>query len=312
MKHLSIAMLTAIAFLASAGATDPSEGHVFSGVERMIFQNGISPTPDYAGIVMVGISSDSLTVTKGNMSWAGDSLVWIGDVNGMEGEDRILFSIDVSAIPDSCVIVDATLYVLKTTTNYTTNEYPTAAIHRLLRPFATTATWTNRKTSPADTAWSPAGAIMGSTRARWPSLYGMAEYCVGAPRVEFHASASGLPSYAGFKIACGADSLWDGYSQVAAYQCDALYGSDLTSAGRWNLGLTNDVWVPLDITHLIRMWHQRFWANYGAILALSRCDIATGVTRQIEFHGYLPATWSGGGANPLTPWVVVHYLHCAW
>lgn len=306
---LIIALVT-IPALAPAAATEISEGHAFSGIETMTFQNGSFPTPDYEGIRLFGISSDSTAVTKGDMSWTGDSLVWIGDVNNLGGEDRLLFSIDISALPDSCVIVDATLYVLKLNSTFATTEYPHVGVHRLFRPFDNTATWTNRKTVPADTAWSPAGAIMSSSRAMWPNLYGASEYYMAAPRIEYQSTATSIPTYAGLPIACGADSIWSGYSQ--SIQRDALICSDATSAGRWHLAGGTDIWVPMDITHLVRMWHQSIWANYGAIIALSQADIASELMRDTQFRGYLPATKPGGGASLLVPWVVVHYLHCAW
>src|SRR4030042_977615 len=101
MKRLCAITLIAILFLASAAATDISEGRVFSGVEMMTFQNGSFPTPDYAGIRLLGISSDSLAVTKGNMSWPGDSLVWIGGVGNLGVEGRRPFAIELGGPPDT-------------------------------------------------------------------------------------------------------------------------------------------------------------------------------------------------------------------
>lgn len=300
---LSIFAFLCFLYILVARATDVEEGHVFTGVESMIFQNGVFPTPDYAGIVLVGISSDSTGITKGNMSWPGDSLVYVGDVGDLGGQDRLLFRVDLSALPDSAVIVDATLYILKTASTVTTAEYPSVGVHRLFRPFDADASWLKRKLSPADTLWSPAGAISGSSRAQWTNLYGEASYVVGAPRIEINSTAPNLPTYATFKIACGSDSVWDGYTQNPSYQRDALLAADVSSVARWMVGQGIVVcWVPLDITHLVTMWHQGFWANYGAIVSY---DTANSSMYDVEFHGNLPA-------GKLTPWVVVHYLHCAW
>lgn len=299
---LFIGVLFAVLSCAPAGATDIEEGNVFSGVETMTFQNGFYPTPDFAGIVLLGISSDSTAMTRGDMSWVGDSLVYVGDVGNAYGQDRILFSVDLSALPDSAVVIDATLCLLKTGANAAATEHPHIGVHRLFRPFGSTATWTNRKTAPADTAWVPAGAIATSSGVRWPDLYGLSEYTVRAPRIDLTNTATGLPTYAGFKIGCGSDSLWSGYTQ--SLQGDALLSADIVTQGRWLLGGSTIVgWAQFDITHLVRMWHQGFWANYGAIISY---DSPNSSMYDVEFHGNLPA------GTRLRPWVVVHYLHCVW
>ncbi len=295
-------VLLAVLSCVPAGATDIEEGHVFSGVETMTFQNGFSPTPDYAGIVMLGISGDSTAITKGDMSWPGDSLIYLGDVGNASHTDRILFRIDLSALPDSAVIVDATLYMLKLHSTMGDAEFPHFGVHRLFRPFDGTASWLRRRTGIADTAWVPAGAITTSSGAVWPSLYGASQYNVRSPRIEFIATATGLPTYGGFSIACGSDSVWSGYSQST--QGDALLAADAVTQARWRVGLAvTECWVPIDITHLVTMWHQGFWANYGAVIAY---DTANSGMYDVEFHGHLPA------GTRLVPWVVVHYLHCAW
>ncbi len=295
------AAMHALRFIAQAGATDVEAGHVFSGVETMTFQNGFSPTLEYAGIVLVGISSDSTGVTKGNMSWPGDSLVYVGDVGDAAGQDRILVSIDLSALPDSAVVIDATIYLLKTASSVPIAEHPQVGVHRLFRPFEETASWLKRKLTPADTLWVPAGAMAGSAGAQWPSLYGAANYTVRSPRIEINTTATTMPTYAGVKIACGSDSLWYGYSQ--SVQGDALLSADAIAQARWTVGQSiTECWVPIDITHLVTMWHQGFWANYGAIVSY---DTANSSMYDVEFHGNLPA-------GRLRPWVVVHYMLCTW
>lgn len=294
-----------------AGATGEKAPLYFSGVETMLFRNGESPTPDYDGIRFWGMRSDSTSSTLGDGAGAADSFIWLGDVSEADDLYRAVFRADISAIPDSAIVVEALLYLLREETNALANDVRGIAMYRLLRAFDDEVCWTNRRAETAtDTAWGTAGMIPASaaTGPNWPA-YGALTYKVYAPLNEYRTTATGLPTVAGKPLAMGADSLYSGYSQTSTGPQDALMVADLVFPGRWIFQSTV-AWARFDVTALVRHWHSGQWANHGMALAMESHDEADDYW--VKFHAAWPETTASGGVSRLRPFLVVKYVHCYW
>lgn len=304
MKRAVLFLFVLLVTVARAWSTGESAPTIFSGADVMVFRNGEN---GYDGIRFYGIDAESTGVTVGDMSWDGDSLIWVGDVNGDDNLKRVVWSADISALSDSAVILSADLYVLKVDHTYGATTQSAYGVYRLFRPFDDEPTWLARKgaTDP-DTTWITEGVLPAAgTGPRW-AAFGASSYPIRAGVNEYTATATELDSIGGYPIAMASDSLYSGYSQIAAptdYRQDALSAPDVATWGRYGLS-NNDAWVRFDVTHLVSAWHYGQWANHGAALSPAgpeheENDLA------IQVHGCFPA-------NMLQPFLVVRYINCTW
>ena len=308
MRRLIIGTLLAFMALPAWG-TSTTAPHYFDGCETMTFRNGQLPTVGYDGIRFYGMdpNASKLTDTIGDMSSAADSTITLGDLHGDDEFHRAVFKVDLSALPDDAIIVEATAYLLCTARNMTVSQSTPVCLHRLFRPFDDQVSWTNRVAVGTDTAWYDGGAVSGpGLVAKWDA-YGNATYAVLSPSNDYRTSSAGVPTFATYPIACGSDSIGTGYTQVAGQEKDALGDPDVLEFGRWHLAAST-VWTRFDITDMARRWHARQWVADGFALELDLYTDAFYVT----FRGCFPATTGTGLLAKRKPFVVVKYLHCVW
>ena len=308
IRRLIVAVVVSM-FVMNAWGTGEKAPTLFSGVERMVFRNGSHPTAEYAGITVVGMDADSTAVTKGDMSFVGDSLVWVGATEAEGTYNRALVSIDLSALPESSLVVRAILHLWTSDSQAGPTGLPQLSCYRLFRPFDAAPTWTNRKTETAtDTAWYVAGALSTLGQGpKWPA-YGSAGAIVLAPRNEYRTSMTGLPTWKNFPLAMGSDSLYSGYSQITTLK-DALCTPDMSEPGRFNY-TSVFVWSSIDITRFVYHWHAKQWLNAGFVLDVDTDSNINGFG--VQFRGSYPLTNDSGGAADLAPWVEVWYVTCGW
>lgn len=299
-------MAAGMAWSASpAGAVGESAPTVFSGCETMIFRNGECPTPDYDGIRFYGIDSESVFVTVGDLSYPGDSLVSLGDLNGDDNVKRATVRVELSALPDSAVIVDATLFLLRVVHGVGIGDVPTMDVHRIFRAWDDAVSWERRK--GADSLWADAGVL--GDYGYW-DVFGSGGGIIKSPSNDYRTAWTELPTFAGVPYAAGTDTIYSGYSQVEGFdELDAFMVPDASESGRFHYQ-NNVAWVRVGLMDLVPRWHYRQWANHGFVLRMD--DAAEVGDFTLSFRGCYPDTTGGGDPSPWQPFVVVKYLHCRW
>ena len=148
MRRALIAALGAAFLWAGVGTATET---YYSGKTSMTFQNGVAPTVGYAGIADATIDADSATTNYGtnNFIRAG------GASAGAPGQCSTVISADLSALPDSAIILRARLYLYQASQVALANA-PMLKVYRLYNTFTESqVTYNIRKTA---TNWVSPGA----------------------------------------------------------------------------------------------------------------------------------------------------------
>lgn len=243
--------LVVAAFFASwalAGTGTP-----YSGVTTMTFQNLVAPTSAYTGCEATYITTGIALADTGK-NYGASTTLNLGSPMATNGEARILLKFDISALPDSAVIVRARVYLYQT--GPLSNQASEPVIwRRSFNPWtegtqngvaeAPSADWNNR----TGAAWNSAGAQVsgtGNTGRFWGP---------GATSTPDSVTLSG--SFFGSDSANSSTNLSTFDTPFEAF-----------AEGTWKNG-TLDArrlgWVTYDWTHQVWLWHIGANDNNGAI-----------------------------------------------
>ena len=260
----------------------------FSGVETYRFRNGVYPDASYNGMVLQQINMAAKTTTYTNWTFAsmGDTV----SSSPYQTKMRALWKCDISALPDSAVIVSATLRLLVRRTAVSS----TCRIQgfRVMFPWTSTATWNTRGTSP-DSTWTINAAaasqangglsdssgtmvVRGSNIAltesnlgKWPLSSGTAAYT----QREGSGTGTGATNY---WTCSGADTVQSSYEAASGLGMARTAMPDFDVQIRTAATIANDTaWVNINITDIVRKWHSHQWSNYGLLLTASGTNGAT-------------------------------------
>lgn len=256
--------------LALAGNSDVTE---FSGVEVYRFRNGVYPDASYTGMILQQINQKAKTTAHTTYTFAA-----LGDTVG-SARKRALWKCDISAIPDSAVIVSARLRLLVSTA--TTSGGFRVQGYRIMLPWTSGATWNTRGTSP-DSSWTSNNAAaasanwgladsMGSAVNRGTSVTATLD---DRSRWPIAGSESGFTERegGGYYTAAGFDSIYSG-TGIASSGSLARMSVPVFDRAFTISSPTNDTcWISVNITDAVRKWHSHQWANHGLVLTAVGID----------------------------------------
>jgi hypothetical protein len=151
------AVLTALAGVAACSSTDDSEDGArleqrLSTPVTVSFQDGVAPSPSYAGTIDTTLKQVAPTTNYGS-----ETTLYADGDDGSGVDLATLIQWGVSGIPAGSVVQSASITLR--ISNSTANTYN---VYGLVRPWSESqATWQNATTS---TAWATAGAMAASDR----------------------------------------------------------------------------------------------------------------------------------------------------
>ena len=154
MKPARLLALLGGLFAALALSGYTSGGTTPSYVTKMVFQKGVSPTSDYAGFTDTYIRPGTASADTGKNYGGSDSLKIAGP-SAASGEMRTLIGFDISALPDSAIIVKAQLMLYQGAPNATLALVPASGHSFLFQDPAAVA------------AMSAAALLLTATRQPW-------------------------------------------------------------------------------------------------------------------------------------------------
>lgn len=252
-----------LALLAAAlalGVSEAGNGTRYSGITTMTFQQGVSPTSGYAGC-----EDTFLKEADSGRDFGGNSYLRCGG-DGAGGQSQTpLVKFDISALPDSAIILRARLWFYQTSA-VAGGDAPQMHVYRLFYPWTegagdsasstSVATWTTRVSG---SNWSTAGAkaeLAINTSASW------------------QASASDTATVT--TVLVGSDTL----NHVSAIGAFDRPTDPITKRSARGAAATNSRkgWFSIDITHQVELWHVGANTNNGvAIVADEDVYAVTGV-----------------------------------
>ncbi len=238
---------------------------LFSYCEQMWFCNGVGPDAGYDGCLFREMDAGRPDSTLGDCKGAGDTTVVVGRVSTTKHYG--LLSFDISAIPDSAVVVWAKLYVkLQSSAGTTQNKVENLSLVRLLRPWNEMATWNTSEgfdDPELDEVWGAGGA---SDTLGTGSFFGGVDARVDGsnrgyktPGTYVVATLSGALNYS------TPDSIYESPPPGASVDIDSWPVIGSTSTGYSVLGTppVTPGWVGFDVLRDVKNWHTGNWANYG-------------------------------------------------
>jgi len=302
MKRLLLALLALFWADAAVASTELN----YSGLTSMTFQNGVLPTTDYAGI-----SDTRLDAADVNRNFGGGALLYIGGPSATGGQQTTLFSVDLSALPDSAIVYRARLWMYQVS-RVASTAAPDISLFRLYSPFTagtgdsllgTTgengATWNYRISG---TIWLSGGASSRGTQNvndnTWSSKQTLAEAD----------TTVGTTAFAGSDSTDGS-SIQDTPTYGVSYR--------LTKAGSaaGNQYYKQTGWVSFDITTLVRQAvngaiRTKFAPQTCAFALVGDEFLGAGVTGLLIYpssdYTYLAGVGKGGKAY--RPKIIVEYF----
>ena len=281
------------------------------GIESVALRNGVYPDVLYDGIILQKVDAANPTT-----SYADQTTVTCGYGATGPGTDdvRMLFKVDLSAIPSAAVVKRARLrFALASYTGYAaTTTYDLMQLHRILIPWTSSATWNNRGTSP-DSAWGTAGcedialSIPNGTTAFGTTVSGTAPSVAHLGQSGYQvATAAWNPTYkeeGGVRTFPSTDSLYS-----AAFCLSAGTAADRTELpdSYWFIrpratSFTGACWFDIDITRLVQNWVDKSWANYGAMIFIEQIVSTSGNLLTINAPDH--------GTSALRPRVDIEYQY---
>lgn len=250
------------------GATHPTPVEN-PAVTETRFRNGVSPDASFDGMVMTFIDEAATTDDNGADEWAEMGSVTLG-----ADRARILWKCDLSSLPSNYIVDRAVLRMLISTTDIT-SQYFTISGFRVLARWEESANWGNRVTSTAtDTTWAAAGLQddVGSASYRGTSLTGMTawRWPLSADVAAFTGREGG-----GYYTAATVDSVYSYYGLSAAADRPPQPVFTYTLRRQGTGAVQNDsLWVEIPVTHAVKMWASKRWANHGLLLIASTNDVS--------------------------------------
>ncbi len=243
-------------------------------VSHMVFQNGVSPTSDYAGFSDTYIRPGTASADTGKNYGASDSLKLSGPSATTVGENRILWRCELTGIPDTAQVGRAILWLYQCAPNsnlaVAMNDSSAMVVHRLFNPWTEGVGTNASPTAPphASACWN---RRKGQQGAKWWLAGGMGRTNGAAIIPQWRSgfvtggdSTVGVTGYGYW----GCDSIYNGAS-VTGYNVDvpsiALHRATPKAGtqGARRLG-----WVGIDVTHQVDLWVRGANENNGCIIAL--------------------------------------------
>lgn len=251
-----------------------SGGKQYSGITSMTFQNGVAPTSGYSGCVDTYIRLGAASADTGKNYGGSDSLKIAGP-SAASGEMRTLIGFDISALPDSAIIVKAQLMLYQGAPNatLTLNDTTSIVVYRVMNPW-TEGTGTEGSPTGAPHATACWNRRKGQQGAKWGtpgckgSLTGNGGLMQWWPGTGLtardSASSVSLSNYV------GADTVYSG--TIAMFGSTAVdVPSHLAAKGGFKYGATGPRrfgYTIIDVTHQVHLWHIGANENNGFVLAM--------------------------------------------
>lgn len=243
-------------------ATGESPKFLPSYYETMIFRNESHPTSAYTGLLLRGMAQDKPTVILGDSIAAGkDISLQVGSASGLYQTDvrSILFKVDVSALPDSAVVIDAFLVLSVYASVADSMSVVTAltgwcSIWRVLQDWDGTACWNYYA---GTTAWGAAGCL--TVTGTWTNAYGG----TASPVLRTMGLHEDIPqTWFAVRVAASIDSLLDGSGFSSAPDCLQMAMFDVRVPPRTSID-ADACAFRVNITEAVQHWHNGSWENNG-------------------------------------------------
>lgn len=271
-RRISVAAATILSLL-SASIAHGGNGTRYSGITTMTFQNGVSPTSGYTGC-----EDTFLKEADPGRTWGNSSYIRCGGDGAGGQEYTPLLKFDISALPDSAIILRARIWVYQSSA-VAGADIPSIHVYRSFYPWTegalsdstsstAVATWTTRVSG---SNWSTAGAqaeMANNNSASW--------------------QASGNDTSATGTVMTGSDTLnWAASIGSFDRPFDPILKRMSRGAASTN---SRKGWVTFDVTHQVELWHVGANTNNGLIFQADEDAYAmTGVLwwRSSEFANVL-------------------------
>lgn len=235
------------------------QGVQYSGISSMTFQNGVAPTAGYSGCTDTFLKS-----TDTGRDFGGNAYLRASG-SGAAAAHHPLIKFDISALPDSAVIVRARLWFYQTSQVLSASS-PILSVFRSFYPWTAgtgdsasstaVSTWTTRVSG---SNWATAGAtkqLTNPTGGSWQSALTDTSTITAAYN--------------------GADSL-DFSGSIGANDIPTDASAVRTPKASSN-ALSRVGWFSIDVTHQVMLWHTGANTNNGFVIWPDKDDfLATGV-----------------------------------
>lgn len=242
--------LVLVMCVAATGAVNIAQagnGSRYSGITTTTFQQGVSPTSDYAGCEDTFISSND-----SNANFGGSHYLRVGGEDAPLSFSTTLIRFDISALPDSAVIIRARLWFYQTS-EVGAAEAPDLHVYRIFN------TWTEGTADSAAT--STAATYNNRTTVSWNTAGAKFE---GPSNLLSTWQASGNDTATVGTVFTGTDTA--NYAPtLAAYDRpkDPLCKRTTRGSGAIN---SRKGWLSLDVTHQVELWHVGANSNNGFLI----------------------------------------------
>ncbi len=273
-----------------------------AAVETYVFRNGVSPTPDYDGIRLVMIAQDLAPTTNYSTS----EQVFVG-YDEEDGLYRGLLRFDIAALPDSFLVTEAYLHVLKVDDGvapsigapWLATRHAHLYLHRVMKPWVpeeVTAT-----VASLGLNWGTIG--LGDTNGSWLILGAELALPVRTGRSTLMtADIDDLRlKDAGYAVAIGGDTL-DYRTTAAGLGLDRFILPESVAPFRGRTGYTLPYWWKIELRELVGFFHQNPEQNLGLLLSLDELAEDTDMLG-IELRG------SAAAIPAEAPWLLVRGVH---
>jgi hypothetical protein len=236
----------------------------FSGVETYMFQNGLYPDPAYDGIELATISASNPNYNFGDSigtysSDTYDAVLGAIDIDeggfGTLAKARILLKCDISALPDSFIILEAKLRLCIDYMEMGSSDSTEIALYRVL------PSWTEGSSSGA----TELGAVCWNYRS-YNTVSWVAAGCDGTYYTSFRVSRWNYfvnsDDYDAM-VPAGTDTITTttdidrNYDPIIKY---TIYRRGTKVRNRF---------IEFDVTEAVRNWHGGQWENNGLIMIMS-------------------------------------------
>lgn len=257
-RSCGLALLAAALALGVADAGNPTR---YSGVTTMTFQNGVAPTVGYAGCEDTFLKEADI-----GRNWGNSNYIRCGG-DGIGGQEYTpLIKFDISALPDSAVIIQARLWFYQAST-VAIADSPELAVYRSYYP------WTEGSGSDSASTTSAATWTTRVSGSNWTLSGAQSESATNASATW---QASGSDTATVGTVFVGSDTLNHvSVIGLADRPKDAIH-TRLPRASAATLSRKG--WFSMDVTHQVELWHNGANTNNGFIIQADETGFAvTGV-----------------------------------
>lgn len=291
------ALLAALAALGVAGAAWAGQ---YSGITSMTFQNGVAPTAAYAGIADARIEA----LVDADINFGANKWLIVSGASATP-QSNVVMSADLSALPDSAIILRARLWLYQMSRVSSANS-PSLTLWRVYRPFtvgtgdstasaagAAGVTWNYRKSA---IAWNGPGAT-GHEGQTIGSTWGAA------------ALLAATDTTVGTTVFVGQDTLDTGAattSDTPNKQIIARYPKGGTAAGDQYYKQTG--WISFDITNAVRSVNSGAWAVNGFQFVITGDEEGLGRTGLMIYPSSDFTTGGNKGGKVYRPKIIVEFF----